>query len=459
LNELRTDSEDQTLATQEPNGLLLEAVDEQALREARERMARRLRLLWNRRRFLFRVAASGLVLSTAVAFLIPKRYTSTARLMPPEQTSGTGAMFAALAGRAGGLAGSLPGQGSTGNLFVGILQSDTVRDHLIQKFGEEAANALAYHTRISKDQKSGIITIQVSDENPQRAAALTEGYINELNWVVNHLTTSSARRERVFLDQRLQQVKSGLEAAEQRFSQFASQKGAIDIPTQDKAMVEAVATLQSQLIAAESELQSSRQIYTDNNIRVRSLQARRNELRRALEKIGGKGANETSTSQQIYPSLRELPLLGVTYADLLRWTKVEESTFETLTQEDELAKVEEAREIPSVKVLDPPEVPQKKSFPPRLPIMILGTTLAFMGGLVWVLGQAAWEATETADPRKALATEVWSDMRGSLPWASPNGSRMARPMAFLRKRIRRQETGEFGETTEKEEAEQQREQE
>ena len=443
---------------QGPSELLLETVDEQALRETRERTARRLRLLWNRRRFLFRVAALGLALSAAGAFLIPKRYTSTARLMPPEQTLGNNAILGALAGRTGGLAGALLGQGTAGDLFIGILQSDTVRDHLVQKFGEESENTLEYHTGVSKDQKSGIITIRVSDQNPQRAAAITEGYIDELNWVVNHLTTSSARRERVFLDQRLQQVKTDLEGAEQQFSQFASQKGAIDIPTQSKATVEAVATLQGQLIVAESELQSARQTYTDDNIRVRSLQARCNELRSALEKIGGKGTNETSTAQQLYPSLRELPVLGVNYADLLRRTKVEEAVFEALTQEDELAKVEEEREIPSVKVLDPPQVPQAKSFPPRLPIVILGTILALTGGLVWVLTQAAWEATEAADPRKALATEVWSDMRGALPWSSRNGSGMSRPWGYLRKMIRQQENGDAGATTEKEESEQQIEQ-
>src|SRR5436190_20881851 len=108
-------------------------------------------------------------------------------------------------------------------------------------------------------------------------------------------------------------------------------------------MVEAAATLQGELIAAQSELQGLRQIYTNNNVRVRSVQARIDELKNQLEKIGGKG-DETGTSSQasdsIYPSIRKLPLLAVPYADLYRRTKVQEAVFETLTKDYELAKVQ-----------------------------------------------------------------------------------------------------------------------
>jgi uncharacterized protein involved in exopolysaccharide biosynthesis len=165
-----------------------------------------------------------------------------------------------------------------------------------------------------------------------------------------------------------------------------------------------------------------RRIYTDNNVRVQSLQAQVNELHGSLEKLAGKGTNEDSSAQQIYPSLRQLPLLGVTYADLLREMKVEEAVFETLTEQDELAKVQEAKEVPSVKVLDPPLVPDKKAFPPRSLIMLLGAILSVGFGATWILGKSAWEAVDSSDPRKAAAIEVWSDVHASLPWRSSNGS-------------------------------------
>jgi len=201
-------------------------------------------------------------------------------------------------------------------------------------------------------------------------------------------------------------------------------------------MVAAAATLQGQLIAAESELGGLKQIYTDNNVRVRSMEARVKELQNALTNIAGKGADENTPAGQLYPSLRQLPLLGKTYADLLRQAKVQEAVFETLTQQDELAKVQEAKEIPSVKVLDPPRVPQKKSYPPRMLIMLLGMLLAAISCATWVLARSAWEATDPSDPRKAVAAEVWADVRASLPWSSSNGSEPV--SGWLRRKFRRE---------------------
>lgn len=396
-------------------------------------MATRLRALWEQRRSVARITILGMTLTTVLAFAIPKRYQSTAELMPPDNQSGSGmAMVAALSGRAGSglgaIAGDLFGLQSTGALFVGILGSRTVRTRLVDEFNlkqlysvsdeAEARRQLAESTSISEDRKSGIISLSVTDRNPQRAAMLANAYIDALNELVAKLTTSSAHRERVFLEQRLQVVSQDLENAEKRFGQFASKNTAINIPEQGKAMVDAAATLQGELIAAQSELEGLRQIYTGNNVRVRSLQARVTELRHELDRLGGKPG---SRGESLYPSIRELPLLGVSYADLYRNAKVEEAVFETLTQEYEMAKVEEAKEIPSVKVLDPGNVPKKKFSPPRLLIIFLGTLLSFGLGVTWVLGRARWEEVDPKDPVKVLAKEVIVEVRSKLRRGAQNG--------------------------------------
>jgi len=376
-----------------------------------------------------------------IAFLIPTRYESTARLMPPDnnQSGGLAMAAAALSGSAGGLGGiasEMLGMKSTSDVFVGILSSRTVQDKLIQQFDlkklygdrrmEDARKDLAEHTGIFVDRKSQIITIAVTDHDPKRAAAIGQAYVEELNRLVAELSTSSARRERIFLEERLQAVSKDLESAEKEFSQFASKNSAIDIKEQGKAMVEAAAILQGQLIAAESEFEGLRQIYTDNNVRVRSVRARIDELKHQLEKIGGKGEDASAPSGQqqaaLYPSIRRLPLLGVTYADLYRRTRVEEAVFESLTKEYELAKVQEVKEIPVVKVLDSPSIPDKKSFPSRLLIMLLGTAFAFASASTWVFGKTAWDQTDSNDPRKAFAQEVFSAVKASIPQFAQNGS-------------------------------------
>ena len=416
-------------------------------RKARERSILKLRLLWTERRFLLRAAVAGCLASTLLAFLLPIRFVSTAQLMPPDShTSSTLALVAGLASQAGAqgtgmttVANDLLGIKTTGALFVGVLNSRTVQDRIIDRFDlrkvygvklrQSARERLSGNTSISEDRKSGIISLTVSDRDPKRAAAIAAAYVDELNTLMVQLTTSSAHRERVFLEERLKTVNNELELAEKDFSQYASKNATIDITEQSKAMVVSAATLQGQLIAAQSQLEGLKQIYSDSNIRVRSTQARINELHHQLELLGGKYGTPPSgsdgASDSLYPSLRQLPILGVPYADLFRHLKIEQVVYETLTKEYELAKVQEAKEIPTVKVLDSPIVPERRSYPPRLIVILLGTSfvLAIVG--VWLIAAARWRETDPADPGKLFAQEIFHTVAARLPWASSNGSNSA----------------------------------
>ena len=451
------------------------ALKELEREEVRRRLGRNVRTVWSQRTFLVRISVLGLGLGLLVAFLIPPRYTSTTRLMPPDNQVGSSlAMVASSMGGSRGseIAGDLLGLKSTSDVFVGILTTRTVQNQIIDQFDlkrvygvrrmvdarliltsrtaitidrknqiidqfdlkrvygvrrmEDARLILTGQTGISVDRKSQMITIAVTDHDPKRAAAMGEAYIAELNRLVAELSTSSARRERIFLEERLKEVSQDLEAAEKEFSQFSSKNTAIDIKEQGKAMVEAAATLQGQYIAAQTELEGLKQIYTDNNVRVRSVRARIAELKRQLEKLGGKGEEASEASGKpadyLYPSVRQLPLLGVTYADLYRRTRVQEAVYEVLTQEFELAKVQEAKEIPIVKVVDPADIPERKSFPPRLLIGISTMFLAFLGGIVFLLGFKSWKEKDPRDLSKAIATEIWIDLKEKRLLNSVNGA-------------------------------------
>jgi capsule polysaccharide export protein KpsE/RkpR len=411
--------------------------------ETKQKFLVYLRLMWAHRGMLYRVSLYALLVSSLIAFLIPKRYETTARLMPPDNQSTSGLMMAAAAmtgGSAGGLAGianDVLGLKGSSDIFVGILGSRTVADKLIEQFDlkkvygdsgmEDLRKDLAEHTAVSVDRKSQIISIMVTDRSPQRAAAMAQAYIQELNHLVADLSTSSARRERVFLEERLHAVNKDLEDAERDFSQFASKNTAVDVKEQAKAMVEAAATLQGEMIAAESQYEGLRQIYTDNNPRVRTIKARIDELQRQLDKLGGKGESATDVAStpndSFYPSIRKLPLLGVTYADLYRRTRIQEAVLEALTKEYEMAKVQEVKEIPAVKILDSPPIPDKKSFPPRLLIIFAGTASALVAATLWLFSKTLWDQTDKRDARKVFAQEVFSDLWGRLPRFARNGSR------------------------------------
>jgi len=401
--------------------------------ERRGRKIARIGRLWSERKLLGKFAVIGAAATFLIALLIPSRYAATTRLMPPDPPAGQGmALLAGIAGKTGllgSMGADLLGMTTSAELFAGVLESRTVQNDLIERFdlrkvyGEQrwvdARKELSRQTDVSIDRKSGILTIQVTDRDPKRASALAQEYAAELNNVVTVLNTSSAHRERRFLEERLGQVKTELEFAEKDFSRFASKNAAIDIKEQGKALVEAVAIVEGQLISAQTELQGLRQVYTDQNIRVRTTQARVDELRRQLLKMGGKPETETAgqlKEAELYPSIRKLPLLGVTYADLYRRMRVEETVFETLTQQYEIAKVQEAKEIPSVKVLDPPEIPEKKVFPPRLLLMFLGGMLALTLGSCWVLANDHWAKIDPKDPGKILVLNVVQSMKPPLEY-------------------------------------------
>jgi capsule polysaccharide export protein KpsE/RkpR len=432
---------------------VLEQETDQELFASRKRQTEFLRLLWHRRRLLWRAALLALLVSVLLAFLLPASYTSTAELMPPDSQSSTGmAMMAALAGKAGAvpglssIAGDLLGMKSSGAMFVGILRSETAQDRIVGQFDlkkvyhkdrvSDARDKLDDHTTIAEDKKSGIISISVTDHSSQRAANLANAYVDQLNSLVAQLSTSAAHRERVFLEGRLKVAKVDLDSATNALAQFSSKNNTLDMQTEGKAMLDAAASLAGQLVFAQSELEGLRQIYTDNNPRVKALNGRVAELRRQLDKLSGTqggtqgnsapvGGSAPSTvaeatsagaSHMPFPTIRNLPLLGAKYSDYYRNAKIQETVFELLTEQYELARVEEAKETPSVKVLDPGKVPEKRSSASRLRIISLGTLVGLACAVLWIFGEQKWEQVDPDDPRKLLAQEVADYVRAS--WRS-----------------------------------------
>jgi capsule polysaccharide export protein KpsE/RkpR len=295
-----------------------------------------------------------------------------------------------------------------GATFIGILDSQTAQDDIINRFDlrrvyhcklhVDARKILTGNTNSDEDKKSGIISISVMDRDPSRARDIAEAYVEELNKLVNSLSTSSARREREFLEQRLKSLKNELDASSVELSQFSSRNATLDIQKQGEATVEAAGKLQGELITAQSDLSGLKAMYTEDNIRVRQAQAQVNVLQSQLQKMGGEGEGVDSgdiKAGQLMPSIRKLPLLGVTYADLYRQVTMQESIYETLTKQYELAKVQEAKEIPPIKVLDEPQVPERKTSPHRAIIVVLCTLVTAFAGIAWIIARMLWDIQMT----------------------------------------------------------------
>jgi uncharacterized protein involved in exopolysaccharide biosynthesis len=209
-----------------------------------------LTMLWQRRRFLALVTGIGVLLAIGYSLLLPNQYESTAQLMPADQQSlSSGSLLSALTGS--GQVASIGGLMKTpGGTFIGILGSRTAQDDLINrfdlrrmyhcKFYVDCRGMLAAQTAIKENLDDGIISITVIDRDRYRARDLAQAYVDELDKLVNSLSTSSARREREFLEQRLKSIKSDLDASSIALSQFSSHNATINPQSQGQALIESL---------------------------------------------------------------------------------------------------------------------------------------------------------------------------------------------------------------------------
>jgi len=410
-------------------------------------------LLWRERRLLWSVAWKTALLAVVVSLLLPKHFLATTRVVPGE-SSGSGMMsvLGKLAGGGGGAAGGLAsgldavgllGMKTPGAFYVDVLKSRTVSDRIIDRFDLRhrywktgkwfprsyyvTRKKLASFTDVSEDKKSGVITIDVVDYDPRMAAQIANAYVEELNHLAADLNTSDAHRERVFLESRLKQAKQDLDEASMALSKFSSSNTFMDPGNQGKAMMDAAAKLEGEIIATQAELRDREQIYAPDNVRVRSLRARLSELQGQLTKMTGKSASvddttstdttgtSTGDSSMPFPSMKKLPLLGYRYADYYRQAKIQEALYEFLTQQYEMARVQEAKELPTVRIMDVAIPPERKNGPIRSLIV----SLSIIGGLIlatlWIFGRESWERLPEEDQRRMLFAEVKDAFRRKLP--------------------------------------------
>jgi capsule polysaccharide export protein KpsE/RkpR len=402
------------------------AAVEEAGKPLLPKVTRFLRSCWARRKMIALIVAAGILISLADALLKPNVYSSTITLMPPDSSSPYYDVMGLLSpsGGAASLSSEVLGLNTPGDLFTGILESRNVQDGLIARFDllhrykvgfpDDARRVLASQTKIDQDRQNGIISISVSSDDRALAANLAQGYVEELNRVVTDDSTSAARRERVFLEERVKEVKQDLDESAKALSQFSTKTKAIDVTTQAKSMMDTESKLEGELMDGRSQLAALRQTYSEDNNLVKAAEARNAELQREINATGGtpdRNGSGAAAGGSVYPTVGELPALGLTYYDLERKVTVDEGLWEALTKEYETAKFEEAREIPTLHVLDAAEVPRLKSGPNRKFIIFIGAMISFVLACLLVLVLNYWERMDPEAEPKKLLTEMTSPIK------------------------------------------------
>ncbi|HBB41254.1 MAG TPA: hypothetical protein DC005_07450, partial [Proteobacteria bacterium] len=329
------------------------------------------------------------VIAAIVSFILPKTYTATARILPPKEQS-SGGLAAALAGQLGGLAslaGASLGGATNADLMVGMLSSRAVTDRILDQFKLQEIYDTKYRVDAGKkllanldaqvDKKSGILTLSVDDHDPERAAAIANAFVDQLDQLSRHLNITEASRQRLFLEERLVQVNKDLANAEDALRAFQEKHGAIQVDEQAKAMIDLLGALKGELMAAQVQLGVTQRFASGNNADVDRVQTQITEIQSRIRDME-QGQGERSAGDIFLPT-QKIPDLGLRYGRLLRDVKVQETVFELLTQQYELVKMQEAKDSPTIQVLDGAVVPEKKSKPKRSLVVVLTAMLALMG--------------------------------------------------------------------------------
>lgn len=336
-----------------------------------------------------------------ITFAIPKTYLSKTVFVPPQQQQSAAAAAISQLGALSGLAGAAGGIKTPADQYLALLQSATVADRLIDEFGLmkvydveyrfKAREALDGNVRMTLGKKDGLITIEVEDESAERAASMANRYVEELRLLTSKLALTEAQQRRVLFETQLKQTRDQLTKAQQVLQASGFTQEALKADA--KASAEGYARLRAEATAAELRLQALRRGLSDTTP----------EVQQALSTVGGLRA-------QLARLAEATDLTGATdYVSKFREFKYQETLFELLARQYELARVDESREGALVQVVDEAKPAEHKHRPLRALIAAAATlaTLILLAGFLWT--RHAWR---NAAQRPETATKI-ADLRSA----------------------------------------------
>jgi len=332
------------------------------------------------------------IAAAVTSLLMPNIYTGTTRILPPQQSaSAATALLTQLGGAFGGLAGAAGGALGIRNpndLYVGMLKSRSVADSLIARFDLEKVYEQKYLSNTRRrlqgvttitSGRDGIITIEVDDKDPKRAADLANAYVDELKKLTKVLAVTEASQRRLFFEQQLLQAKDSLTTAEIAARQGLQKGGLAQVDAQGRSMIEVTARLRAQISAREVQLGAMRTFAAEGNPELQRTQQELEALRRELGRIEGSSPSATTGKGDASGNT------GLDNLGRLRDVKYYEFLYELLAKQYELAKIDEAKDATVVQVMDKAIEPDFKSKPRRTLIVLVSALAALIVGVLWAL--------------------------------------------------------------------------
>lgn len=363
-------------------------------------------ILSQRKKTILKVTIAVAVITAIIVFLLPSTYTATATILPPEQKQSTLSAMLGQLGSLSGLSDSDLGFKNPGDLFIGMLHSRTIQDRLIDKFDlrkvyrvkryQDARKKLDARSYIVAE-KEGLISISVDDHDPNRAAAMANAYVDELHNLNSELAISEAAQRRLFYEEKVNAEKDALGLAEVQLKQAEEKTGLLQPEAQARVIIQSVADMQAQVAFREVQIEAMRTYATKDNP----------ELQRAEQELAGLRAQlarmERNTGKEgngdIDLPTRNLPQAELDYLRRARDLKYHEALYEFLNKQLEAARIDEAKDAVVVQVVDKAVVPERKSGPHRMTIILLATLAAFLLTSATLLVVESFKRKQAQDPQ------------------------------------------------------------
>jgi uncharacterized protein involved in exopolysaccharide biosynthesis len=349
------------------------------------------------------------------SFLATKIYKAECRILPP--FSGSGNIVAAMMPQMGGLASlaGVSGGATNGELLIGVLRGQTIVDKIIDQYNLMEVYNQKYRLKMrnlvtsdilhaTEDVRSGIVTVAILDEDPERAAAMANAFVDELKNVMQSLAIGEAAQRRIFFETQTLQAHKALGEAEDELQKYQEQSGVVAAQPQLEALVASITELRAKVAAKEVEISSLRTYARGDNPELKRAASELAALRSELRKLEQQEQKASKGTSRPMTSLRDAPQLGLEYQRRLRDVQFAATMYELMLKQFEAAKIDESREAIYVQVVDPATPPDYKFKPKRAMIVVFATLLGLCLGMLWALFAYYIEGVKN-DPEENKALE------------------------------------------------------
>ncbi len=359
-----------------------------------------------------------------LTFLLPRKYVAVTTLMPPAEQEP--ASMSRMLSEVSVPGVSAPGKATQADVFLEMLRSRSVGERvLLRRFAhkkdslrlidilghEHLEDALLEMSERASFvlSKKGFITISVNMNSAPLAADVANTYVEELDQVNQSKSVSRAKNSRIYIETQLAETEVKLKQVNEQLAAFQSDHRAVSLEEQMRAAIQQAGALKGQIIARQVQINLMHQsMKPENPVLIRA----QSELRELEKRYSALQYGEAGMkNNDFYPSFVDAPQVGMQLAELLREAKVQETVWELLNQQFYQARIEEARDTPTVQVLDRATPPLYPSAPRRVMLAVVFALIAGFITLFHIYAQVYARNVESRPQEKAKWVELGQGLR------------------------------------------------